>query len=227
MPLTFQGIIFIPLALCLFIIGKRTVQELYTILKLFFRNDYVVFAIIALIFLPGTLFHELAHYVMAIMLFLHVTDFTIVPRWYKSDITLGRVTYYKRDVIRSILVGVAPLLAGILFFLGIAYFHVFPQASQGYIYNAVFIYLIFVISTSMYSSKQDLVDIAYIIPVLFIIFILAYFLNGNIAAIVEKLYIGGVVEYLFRTLNYYLAISLAIHVVLIVCIRSMLRLFRH
>lgn len=224
MSILHQVLIFVILTWALFVIGKNTIQIIYDFLKHIFKHDSIVFSCLAFIFLPGTVFHELAHYIMAHILFLHVTGFSLIPQWCKGNIILGKVTYIRKDVFRSILVGVAPILFGMASFITIAYLQLFPDVTNGFIHNALFVYLIFVISTSMYSSKQDLMDIVYIIPIVLTLVVLIYIFNSDLQLLVQNAYFQDLSHYLLNTLNIYLTIAIILHLSVIAIYKIMILL---
>src|SRR3989344_2487342 len=116
------------------------------------------------LFFPGTVVHEISHFLMASMLFLKVRSIEIFPKWEKNEIKLGSVQYEKKDFVRGILVGISPFFAGVLFFWSVSGLKLFP--SQNVFLNLIFLYLIFTVSSMMFSSKRDLVDLIYIFPLL-------------------------------------------------------------
>src|SRR3989338_3562781 len=118
---------------------------------------------------------------------------TSTPNGY--SIKLGTVTYGKRDPISGILVGIAPVLGGIIFF---AYLSTVFKYVQGNLLLTIFVaYLSFVVASTMLSSKQDIVDSVYIIPLLIILFVSALYFH------VEFWNDRLVVEFMSR-MNYYL-----------------------
>lgn len=67
---------------------------------------------IFLIFLPGVIIHESAHWVMARLIGLKTGKFRVWPKRQGKFIGLGSVSVESRDPIRDSLVGIAPLLVG-------------------------------------------------------------------------------------------------------------------
>ena len=141
--------LFILQLIFLYFISRISIKELFQVLRIFFRNDKIVFTFVSLIFLPGTIIHELAHFLAAITMFLRVHEVHVFPQWEKDYIKLGRVIYEKKDVIRSIFVGIAPVIIGLLFFW---WFSVIDVLSVEDTKIRIFmVYAIFIISTSMFS----------------------------------------------------------------------------
>ena len=64
----------------------------------------------ALLYFPGTAVHEMSHLVMAMILNLKVRDISLLPKIRGNTIKLGTVTYEKKDVVRGLIVGIAPFL---------------------------------------------------------------------------------------------------------------------
>jgi hypothetical protein len=69
---------------------------------------------IFLLFLPGVFLHESAHWTMARLLGLKTGKFRVWPKRQGKYIGLGSVSVESRDPVRDSLVGIAPLLVGIV-----------------------------------------------------------------------------------------------------------------
>jgi hypothetical protein len=103
---------------------------------------------------------------------------TVFPKWDENEIKLGEVLFIKKDFLRAILVGIAPVFFGIGILFSLFYFHVYPANNIGL--NILYAYLIFSISANMFSSKQDLKDLSLIIPVILLLIIIFYVFNIKI-----------------------------------------------
>ncbi|OGK18856.1 hypothetical protein A3D80_03145 [Candidatus Roizmanbacteria bacterium RIFCSPHIGHO2_02_FULL_40_13b] len=181
------------------IVSQKTTNNLFSVLYKITRSERISIFIAAFIFLPGTFIHEACHLISALLLFLPVKKFSIIPSVTSTpngySIKLGTVTYGKRDPISGILVGIAPVLGGIIFF---AYLSTVFKYVQGNLLLTIFVaYLSFVVASTMLSSKQDIVDSVYIIPLLIILFVSALYFH------VEFWNDRLVVEFMSR-MNYYL-----------------------
>ncbi len=66
------------------------------------------------IFLPGTLVHELSHWLVACLLGVRTGRLEIWPRRKKDAVWLGSVQVSRADPLRSSLIGLAPLITGSL-----------------------------------------------------------------------------------------------------------------
>ena len=219
MELIFVGLFFFQLIL-LFFVSRVTITHLFQVLRLVFRHDKIVYSVIAFVFFPGTVIHELSHFVMAIFLFLKVRDIHVFPQWEGQYLKLGRVYYEKKDVVRSIIVGIAPIIVGLLLFWWLFSLHIFQ--SPNIILKVIVSWFIFILSTTMFSSKQDLIDIIYLIPVAVIIAGIIYIFQIDLSKLIPwHLLLEATAGFVYA-INIYLVISLGIHVVMIAIMKMAL-----
>ena len=207
----YQSVLTLILIIIIFFVTRRLTQELYNILYFIFKNRKIAFTLLAVIFLPGTGLHEVSHFLMATILMLKVVDFTLLPEEKEDRIKLGSVVYQKKDLLRAIIVGIAPIFGGLTFFFCLAYFNLFPSSNM--IINLLLIYLIFVVSSTMFSSKQDLKDLIYIIPFLILFAGIFYVFDlGHLFKFTDE-FIHSVTNMIYKV-NIYLLLSLFINVFL-------------
>src|SRR4051812_17870011 len=64
--------------------------------------------LLAIVFLPGTIIHELAHFLTAALLLVHVGDVEFMPKVHGSSVKLGSVAIGHTDIIRRAVIGFAP-----------------------------------------------------------------------------------------------------------------------
>lgn len=201
----------------LYAVSRYMINELFHFLHLFIRRRDIIFSTIAVIFLPGTILHELSHYLIATVLRLQVGEVHIMPAWKENHLQLGRVTYKKTDVVRSIMVGVAPFFGALFFFWFIGAFHLFPTTHI--IITLFFGYLLFSVSANMFSSRQDLVDLIHIIPICLITGAVFYITNIKISLVVPDVWLQNIANPL-QTINIYITISIAINIIMILVFKS-------
>lgn len=139
--------------------------------------------ILSILFLPGTIVHELSHLLVAGVLMVPVGEIDLLPEVDGQQVKLGSVQIGQTDPFRRILIGVAPLLLGLSALIGLIYFNKDSLLDFSSLWLSVLvIYLIFQITNTMFSSKKDLegalIFIGAILAVILIIF-LALFLTGN------------------------------------------------
>lgn len=197
-------IVFLLLIVIIYIITQLIIKELFLLLRKFFKSDFLTFALISLLFLPGTIIHESAHFLTALFLILPVKSMTIFPRWDENEIKLGEVLFIKKDFLRAILVGIAPIFFGIGILFSLFYFHIFPANNLGL--NILYSYLIFSISANMFSSKQDLKDLLWITPVIIVVVMLFYVFDIKINM--------NTVNAIMNKVNLYISFVLILDIVL-------------
>lgn len=206
--------LFLVLPIILFFLSRQSIQVVFRFFHGIFRNDHLAFYLIAIFFLPGTVIHELSHFFMAIILFLPIHELSIFPQKKGNYLKLGYVLYEKRDVFRGILVGVAPIIVGIGVFWWFEQVHFFTQGSW-YI-QLIKIYLMFVLSTSMFSSKQDLIDIGYLIPIIILFGITVYILKIDLFYILKNPLIIQKLSQFMYSVIVYIGISIALHSMIVI-----------
>jgi len=191
-------LVFLLLIIVIYIVSRLILKELFILLRKFFQSDFVVFSLVSLLFLPGTIIHESAHFITALLLILPVKSMTVFPKWDENEIKLGEVLFIKKDFLRAILVGVAPVFFGIGILFSLFYFHIYPANNIGL--NIFYAYLIFSISANMFSSKQDLKDLLLIIPVILLIIIIIYVFNIKINMNSLNVIMNNINRYIFFVL---------------------------
>ena len=208
----------------LYFISRLSIKELFYSLRIFIRHDKIVFVILALIFFPGTVIHELSHFVIAIILLLRVREIHIFPEFEKNYIKLGRVIYEKQDVLRGIIVGIAPIVIGLIIFFWLSTLHIF--LIENLWLKLLMFYLIFVISTTMFSSRQDLIDLGYLLPITIIIIIFLYLFQIDLGRLFTNPQLIAVTTDFVYDVNVYLGISIGIHILMLFFLFTVKKLFK-
>ena len=147
-------------------------------------SEFLSMNIVAVIFLPGVIVHELSHLFMATVMFVPVGRMEFVPKKENNKLRLGSVEIAKTDPFRRAVIGFAPIFIGLAIIVGSVYLFShnisFLQGKNYYIFIAVsliFAYLLFAISNAMFSSSKDMEGTAEILIILVVISILAYMLG--------------------------------------------------
>jgi len=149
---------------------------------------------------------------MAMILQLKIRDIHIFPEWGHDLIKLGSVVYEKKDVFRSILVGVAPFFVGLMvlwWFYGLGLYQ-----NSSVLQFLGMNYIVFVISTTMFSSKQDLVDILYLIPIIAVVMGCFYIFQIDSSFVIKLIQLEAVRQFLYA-IRTYIAIAIGIHAIII------------
>ncbi len=136
---------------------SRLVFELSGLSLLIFGNAIPGKWVYSVIFLPGTILHELSHFLVAEILGVRTGTIEVLPEFHeKSDSLserLGSVQTAKTGPIRSFLIGAAPFITGlaILWVLG----SILSSSTLSNWYLGLLIYGIAVVGSSMLLSKED------------------------------------------------------------------------
>lgn len=151
--------------------------------RLFFlitRSEKSTMCIMAFIFLPGTFCHELAHLLAAKMLFVDVKKMSLTPKMEKETVRLGSVTMQRTDPFRGFVIGIAPVILGVLIIILSVYFVEKYKLFYNYWILALLGYVSFEIGNSMFSSKKDMERSLEVFLFMIFLVILGYFLGVRI-----------------------------------------------
>ncbi len=137
-------------------------------------------SLLAFIFLPGTFIHELAHFLMAHIVFVPVGKMEFLPKQDGERVKLGSVMIGRCDPFRRLLIGVAPFLVGTTLII-LTLFIAEKEALWGINYAVIIIlYILFEIGNSMFSSKKDLEGAIAVVLLTLIIIVLLYLLGVRV-----------------------------------------------
>lgn len=161
--------------LLLFFISKSVINAMFSLFYFLTRSKKLTINILAMIFLPGTIIHELAHLLTAGMMGVHVGEIDVLPSVRDDGVRLGMVEIGQTDILRRSVIGIAPIIIGlciifVVFWLLQAGSLVFTAFWQ----QAVVIYLIFGITNTMFSSKKDLEEVIAFFIAIFLVLIICF-----------------------------------------------------
>ncbi|HJZ23441.1 hypothetical protein A3H80_01475 [Candidatus Roizmanbacteria bacterium RIFCSPLOWO2_02_FULL_37_19] len=190
----------------IYFISQWTIQHLFRALYRITKSTFVSSYILALLYFPGTLLHELSHFITAVALLLNVKEMDLIPVVKKSDddkryVKLGSVVFEQKDYFRSMLVGIAPFFVGLGFFFFMFEYDIFPN--ENIWINVLSLYLLFSVSSSMFSSKKDLEGTIIIVPLIILIFSILVGFNIDIT----RIFLSETTLEIMRRLNMYLLIA--------------------
>ena len=157
MGLGYLFAIFIILIVVLSVLRQKLVYEISgtSLLMLGSTRPGVIFY--SLIFLPGTILHELSHWIVAEILQVRTGEITIFPDFEGRGESqrLGSVATARSDPFRGFLIGVAPFITGLLSLIILGRLLEVGWGVSPFWQVALIIYGIMVISNSMMISKED------------------------------------------------------------------------
>lgn len=209
-----QIVIFIGEIILLFFLSRLTLQKMYPVLKKTIKKDSYIVFLVSLFYMPGTIVHELSHYIVALILSMNPREMSLFPLIEGKKVRLGHVLYEKnpRDFIRPIIVGIAPFIGGLISLWILIQSKLFPGGVWWQ--TILFGYLVIAITANMFSSKQDLIDVGYLIPVVLLTAFLFYIFPIRIPmSFIEQL--STHILYFIQTIQPPLLFSLGIHAILV------------
>lgn len=157
-------LVFIELAL-LFFLSRQLLKALGRLLLRLTKNKKLATEILTLLFLPGTVIHELSHFLLATLLLVPTGRLHFSPVQEEERIKLATLEIAKTDPLRRALIGLAPLLVGLgVSVLAIVWFYKTHQSliessplgilSLKETYLVAFV--LFQVTNTMYASQEDL-----------------------------------------------------------------------
>lgn len=149
-------LLFILEVFVLFLLSRRLIKKLSGFIYKFTRSQKITVAFIAFLFLPGTLIHELAHFLTATILFVPTGNISLWPKIEEDGVRLGSVGIGKSDFLRRSIIGFAPFLIGTALILGILFYAYSNNILDNELFLLIAGYLVFQIGNTMFSSKKDL-----------------------------------------------------------------------
>jgi hypothetical protein len=169
-----QGLLWFVVALLpLLVLQRRFHRELMSFFLLLTRQENVSLLLFSMVFLPGVFLHETSHWLVARLLRVRATKFSLLPEWQPGGtLRLGYVEVQQVDRVREALIGAAPLIFGGLF---VAYAGLYQLNLSGIwefiegggagreavtrLYEQpdfwLWLYLTFVVSSTMLPSASD------------------------------------------------------------------------
>lgn len=187
--------------------------------KLFHSHGGVVNCL-AILFLPGTIIHELSHLLVAGVMLVPVGELNALPQIQENGVQLGSVQIGQTDPFRRALIGVAPVLVGLSIILGVIFFNKDYLLDLSQIWRILLtLYILFEVSNTMFSSKRDMEGvISFGVAILIVAALVlgALLLSGHqnwLRFLVNLNYSG--VENFFQTGSFFMPIPLGLDLGLI------------
>ena len=211
-----QALLLIGELIILYAVSSRLTQALYDLVVLLTRSRTIGITALTLILFPGTVIHELAHLFTAEVLGVHTGRLTLVPESIAQDpsaslgteIRTGSVMIAHSGPFRRYLIGLAPMVVGLIALTALAYF---IDWSEWFTWlNLLLVYLLFAVSNAMFSSSEDLKGFVPFALTLIIMVSAAYFAGLRIGLTGTALdLVTRILEGLTKSLGIVLGINVA------------------
>lgn len=140
----------------IYVVGMLNVRTIMRVGMITTANEGSTILLLSLLFLPGTLVHELAHLICAEFLLVPTSDLHLFPEILPDrTVKLGSVRITQTDWLRRLIIGIAPILIGLLLLWTGQYFILnFLQYTT--VAHFLYYFLLFQVSHTMFSSRKDL-----------------------------------------------------------------------
>jgi hypothetical protein len=217
-------ILFFVLLLVLFFLSRQVTKSLSYLLYRITGNEKVTIYLMAILFFPGTLIHELSHYLAAVLLFVHVGKMEFMPRVMGHGVKLGSVEIGHTDPIRRALIGMAPFFFGTAILLITLTLFQQVGGSENIGVTILTGYIIFEISNTMFSSRKDMEGTLELILAVLVIGIIFFLLGFPYPAINLDSLITPEVSRVFQTGSIFLAVPFIIDFLLIAVLKLLRRI---
>lgn len=209
--------------LILFFLSRRVTSIIFLLLHTLTRSQNIAVAVFALFFYPGVLIHELAHYLMAVILFVPAGKMEFMPVFHGNGVKLGSVSIARTDPIRRMLIGVAPIIVGCLLLLASLYAITSYPLLSNYWQFILAGYLLFVLGNTMFSSKKDVEGTLEVLIGIVVVIIVLYFFGIRITTEQIMALFTPEVTRILQKASYYLTIPIAADTILL-ALAAMLRI---
>lgn len=173
-------ILFVSELLALFLLSKKVTMLLAHLFHRITNSSTATIHLLAFLFFPGTLIHELAHALMAGVLFVPVGRIDLFPKIEGNGVKLGSVGIGHTDPFRRFLIGVAPFLFGTFLLLGIISYAVQNNLFSDYLFVLFIGYVVFEIGNTMFSSKKDMEGAVELLVIVAFFCVVFYVLGARI-----------------------------------------------
>lgn len=168
--------IFLAEIILLFIFSQLLTKSLSRFFLSITHSQHTTIQLLAFLFLPGVIIHELAHFIIANILFVQTGEIEFLPQIQGDSVKLGSVAIAKTDPLRRFLIGVAPLLFGTA--LLTVSFYYFSAFFPGFNWQSFLLgYISFEIGNTMFSSKKDM-EGSLVLGIGLLFFLVAFWILG-------------------------------------------------
>ena len=167
----------------LFLLSRTLTRTISFLFFTITKSKKFTIHILALLFLPGTAVHELAHAITAGILGVPVGKIEFVPVVEGDKVKLGSVQVGKTDFFRRFLIGSAPFFIGTTIILSILYFTAQNKLFDNYLMTIIIGYIVFEIGNTMFSSRKDMEGALELFITILIITVIFYFLGVRLPAV--------------------------------------------
>ncbi|HSA83801.1 MAG TPA: hypothetical protein VLF20_02855 [Patescibacteria group bacterium] len=207
--------------LLLFFLSKTVSARLSLLFYRITKSQKATVNLMAFLFFPGTIIHELSHFFMAALLFVPTGHIDLWPKMEDNhSVKLGSVQIAQTDIFRRFLIGAAPFLFGVSLLLGLLFFFVTNNLFANHWFVVLMVYLAFEIGNTMFSSKKDMEGALELFGALLFFTLVLYFLGVRIPELdIPSFFNNPTVSEIFRQGSIFLSVPLGIDIIILLLLR--------
>ncbi len=213
------------LILLLFFLSRILTSEIYTFFYRMTKREGLSTHLLAFLFLPGVIVHELSHYLAAKFLFVPTGKVSLFPKKDGDYVKLGSVSIAQSNILKEFIIGVAPLISGILIILAVVYFLLQDLSGFNFLKIILSLYAIFVVSNTMYASRKDFQAALPFLVTIIVLIIVLVVLDIRLPVITFDLLPQIDLNRIFNMGSIYLGIPIAIDLIFILVLRIFNRMW--
>lgn len=219
----YLAILFLIELLILFLLSKNLTNHLFNFFYRTTKSKNLSIYLMSLLFLPGTVIHELSHMFMAIILQIPVGHMELMPKLIGQDLKMGSVQIAKSDPLRRVMIGMAPFLFGVSIIIGMFFYVSKNNLFNNQLFILILSYLVFEIGNTMFSSKKDMEGALELSLLIAIMGIILYLIGFRLPALdPNTLFSNPIIKQAFQNGNIYLAMPIGLDIT-VICILRLLK----
>lgn len=204
-------VLFIFELLLLLYLSRKVQQTVSTTFYKLTKSKKWTVWLMAIFFIFGTFIHEISHLITGVILFVPVGELELIPEFQDEKVKMGSVKIGKTDPLRRFLVGVSPLIFGLVLIGLIVNFVTINRCFNNwhcYLGISLALFLVFQIANTMFASRKDMEGAYKLLIVVFLLIAITIYIFGN--PVDYNLVLSGSFVNLIKMVDYYLVVPLFI-----------------
>jgi len=217
----------------LFITSRFLFKSIFAFLYFLFHSQKIAIFGVSAFFLPGVFVHEISHLLVAELLQVRTHGIEFMPELNGTSLKMGSVQVEQSDIVRRLLIGVAPLLVGSSILIGalfilsntFSYESIFASGFSAVI-TIVAILVIFMISNTMFSSKKDIEGLFEFLIIVIILVGATYFTGIRPHQLLLELIMQPKILTVIEKIDWLMSIPVGINILVVVLSVPLLKKLR-
>ena len=190
--------------LFIFVTHRIMAKEISTFVHRLGGDGKAFITLWSAVFLPGTILHEVSHFLVALALGVRTGKVEVLPEFIEdtgsdnNKVHLGYVQVAKMNPLQGFFVGFAPLITGSGVLVWLSTLIPTYYDDKNYWLLALVIYIFFAVANSFFPSWQDIKQTLVFVFIV-VIFLIAFFLFGFKVSLTIPSSVINIINVLSRT----------------------------